>query len=256
MEYIDSHLHLSMIEDKGIDLKALREELLESGFIGGVDIGIREGDLEERMAVARGFDSLLFSAGMYPSRAATSDLDASLAILEEDVRNHPVAAIGEIGLDHYHDYASREAQRKLFVAQIELANRHRLPVLIHSRDADGPMLEVLSTNTPGYGFIMHCYSSGPEFAGRILDLGGHLSFAGNLTYKKNTEIQEALRLCPSDRLLLETDSPYLAPVPRRGKTNTPLLIRHTYRYASELRGMETEQLAMQVVENYRRFFGL
>jgi TatD DNase family protein len=167
-----------------------------------------------------------------------------------------VVAVGECGLDYHHHYGTKEEQRSLFADQIEVADDIGLPVVVHSRDADGDLLEMLERRIPRCGAIIHCFSSGPEIAERLLDLGCTLSFAGNITYKKAEEVRETARMVPSDRYVLETDSPYLPPEGKRGKTNEPANVVIIGAYIADIRGMSVEAVAYETMENAKRAFGL
>jgi TatD DNase family protein len=169
----------------------------------------------------------------------------------QELLAHPkVVAIGEIGLDYHYDFSPREVQREVFSRQLAMA---RKPVIIHTREAWDDTLRLLREH-PGVTGVFHCFSGGPEEAEQVLEMGFYLSFAGVVTFPKALRIQEAARMAPSDRLLVETDAPYLAPVPRRGKRNEPAFVLETARRVAELRGESLDQLAAATTENFRRVF--
>lgn len=241
---IDTHFHSLVMKQKGLDPAALLAEAFTGTLSAAIDIGTKPDDLPERIALVRDFPRVRMAAGVYPSFAEEDDLSALVERLEEAIRGCgvPITGIGECGVDLHWDYAPAARQQELLELQIDLANRLRLPVIIHNREADREVLEVLRRLRPEAGGVMHCYSSGAGVLRGFLDAGMYVSFAGNLTYKSAREIREAAALVPPDRVLFETDSPYLAPAPFRGKPNHPALVEHTYRFFAELRGLEFDDL--------------
>jgi TatD DNase family protein len=175
-----------------------------------------------------------------------------------------VVAIGEIGLDYYHpDSPAPEVQQRVFLRQMGIAAQHKLPILVHCRasansaNAWDDMLALLETHwkQTGSGGVLHCFSGTWEQARRGMELGFLISFAGNITFPKAQALREVAALVPEDRLLVETDAPFLAPVPQRGQRNEPALVRHTAEKLAEVRGAELEKIALKTTENFRRFFG-
>jgi TatD DNase family protein len=256
----DTHCHLSLLGKKP-DLTYVIERAHRSGIGFLLDISVRMEDFLERrdlidglsregeivMGVAEGI------APFYSDRRREGDVRE----LESHLRSYGrVRALGEIGLDYFHGYATRARQIELFSDQLALADTLGLPVIIHNRDADGDVLRLLGEYAPSKGGVIHCFSSGPEAAVRFLDLGYFLSFAGNVTYPKSENLREALRLVPEDRLLVETDSPYLSPQGRRGTSNEPANLVETARFIAECRGCSTDDLARRTTENGRRLFGM
>ena len=253
---LDSHLHLSEIERKGLDPLAVLDACFSAGLDHALDIGITTEDFETRRARAQNRPKLRLTAGLHPVTSGREDLDTLLATLELLLSEPEVAALGETGVDCFRMYAPLERQRWLFLKQLRLAQAHSLPVVVHNRDADDEILAVLNElASDSIRGIMHCFSSGPEFAAEVVARGFYVSFAGNLTYKKADELREAARAVPAERILVETDAPYLAPMPRRGRTNHPGLIGYTYAALAELRGLSEEYLIAQVRENYRALLG-
>jgi TatD DNase family protein len=169
-----------------------------------------------------------------------------------------VVALGEIGLDYHYDHSPRDVQRTVFIEQMRVAADARKPIVIHTREAWEDTLALLEEHwkPTGLGGIMHCFSGGPTDAQRCLDLGFHLSFAGIVTFPKATELHEAARMCTADRLLIETDAPYLAPVPFRGKRNEPAFVVHTAARIAALRGVTVEDIARTTTANLRRLAGV
>jgi TatD DNase family protein len=172
--------------------------------------------------------------------------------LRELLKHPKVLALGEIGLDYHYDHSPREIQRAAFLEQMRIAGEARKPIVIHTREAWEDTIALLEVYWRPYGLggIMHCFSGGPDQAALCLDLGFHLSFAGIVTFPKATGIQEAARTAPADRILIETDAPYLAPVPRRGKRNEPAFIVETARKLAELRGITPEELERITTANF------
>jgi TatD DNase family protein len=254
MKYIDSHLHLLQLLQRGIDYRECLESWRESGLVGGLDVGVVPTDLDERPDLRGGTIRIRRSSGMYPGCAERGDYRELLRLLEEQLEAGRVDAVGETGIDLHHAYATRELQEHLFLEQIRLANRHGLPVIIHNRNADGETAAALSKVSPTAGGIMHCFSSDYRAAKRWLEHGLLVSFAGNVTYPKAEALRETARRLPLELILLETDSPYLAPQKFRGKTNTPALIIHTYDAIAEIRDMTVEELVEKVRENFERVF--
>lgn len=246
-------MHLAMVAKKGIDIPSLMVDLSSSGFSGGLDIGVDIDDIAERLPLIKAH-GLRWSAGLYPGHAEAWDMKALVGRLKEVIETHDPDALGEMGLDYHWGYGDKARQKSLFVQQLKLAETYRKPVIIHNREADEDILQILTDHRPAAGHILHCYAADSRFLDAFIDLGGYISIAGNVTYKKSEDIREAASRVPLDQLLLETDSPYLAPIPHRGRINTPKLILHTYEYVAELRGMEVERLAEAVTENFFRLF--
>ena len=248
---IDSHCHL---DDKQFDpdRDAVIQRALEAGVERMMAIGTGDGppDLEAALRLARRHDFIYATVGVHPHDAAkaTPETFAALEALAADTK---VLAIGEIGLDYHYDFSPRNVQREVFVEQLKLAGRAGKPIVIHTREAWDDTLLVLREHWSGGG-IIHCFSGGPGEARQALDLGFYLSFGGVLTFPKADALREAARLAPEDRLLIETDAPYLAPVPQRGKRNEPAFMLETARRLAEVRGVAPERIAEVTTENFAR----
>jgi len=253
----DSHCHL---DDKQFDTD--RDTLIERASAAGLKymltIGTGDGppDLAAAIRVAECYPAVLATVGVHPNDAAKLDLNV-FKNLEELLRHPKVVAMGEIGLD-YHWGVPKETQMPLFRRQLEIAQEARMPIVIHTRDAWEDTLAVLEqhwapTELP---CVMHCFTGDVPKAQRCLDLGFYLAFGGVATFPKATDVREAARIAPADRLLVETDSPYLAPVPFRGKRNEPAYVVHTARTIAEVRGVPMDQLASETTANFERIFGL
>jgi len=256
--YIDSHAHFDLaLEDASVSEPMLLDALRAGSVERAVQVGIDcessgwSRDFAKRNAAA----GILFTAGIHPSSAADDRELGKLAGLVESVLSDDDApllfGIGECGLDYYRKRTPNEMQVHSFRFQIELARKHGLPIIVHSRDAMEETLAILGEH-PGTAGIMHCFSGDAAAARRVLDLGFLVSFAGNVTYASARVLHEAAAYVPLDRLLVETDAPFLTPVPLRGKKNRPEYIAHTYRFIAELRHETLARVADAVRENFSR----
>ena len=254
MSLIDSHCHLDSTEFNE-DRDAVIERALAAGVEHMMAIGTGDGppDLEAGLRLADKHSAFYATVGVHPHDAAKARQEDFKRLAE--LIQHPKAlAVGEIGLDYHYDFSPRQVQKSAFIGQMEIAAGAKKPIVIHTREAWDDTLALIEQHwTPhGIGGIMHCFSGSPEEARRALDLGFYLSFGGIVTFPKALAVQEAAKSAPRDRILLETDAPYLAPVPKRGKRNEPALIVHTARKLAELRGESYEELCNATTENFRR----
>ena len=250
---IDSHCHLDNPQFDP-DREAVIERALAAGVERMVVIGTGDGppDLEAGIRLADRYPAIYATVGIHPHDAAKIERGDEFIRLDALLRHPKVIALGEIGLDYHYNHSPRDVQRAAFIAQMSVAEDVRKPIVIHTREAWEDTLALLEKHwkPTGLGGIMHCFSGGPAEAQRCLDLGFHLSFAGILTFPKSTAIQEAARMAPADRILIETDAPYLAPVPHRGKRNEPAFVAQTARKLAELRGVTPEEIARITTENF------
>jgi TatD DNase family protein len=251
---IDSHCHLDSAE-----FNEDRDVVIERAIAAGVEhmlaIGTGDGppDLEAGLRLAEKYPAFFATVGIHPHDAAKAGPGDFKRLA--DLLAHPqVLAIGEIGLDYHYDFSPREIQKSAFIQQMEIAAAAGKPIVIHTREAWDDTLALIEQHWAphGVGGIMHCFSGGPEEARRALDLGFYLSFGGVVTFPKALAVQAAAKSAPRNRILIETDAPYLAPVPKRGKRNEPALIVHTARKLAELRGESYEELCAGTTENFRR----
>jgi len=251
---IDSHFHLLHMEKKEPGARELLAESFRQGLTMGLEVGIVPATFRRREEIVREFPGLFLASGLYPSESENPRWRELLPALEEHLRHYAkAAALGEIGLDFHHGYGSREEQLELLDAQLELANRLEVPVVIHSRDAGEETLAALKSRPPRRGGIMHCYSYSPEETVPYLDLGMYISFAGNITYKNSTGLREAAAAVPDHRLLVETDAPYLSPLPVRSRMNHPGHIGYTCEVLAEVRRTDLSRLTEQLESNFREF---
>ena len=251
---IDSHCHLDFDALAG-DLDGVLARAKAAGVTGMVTISTRVEQFDRITAIAEAHDNVWCSVGTHPHHA-----DEELHISADDLIRlsaHPkCVAIGEAGLDYFYDNAPRDAQATGFRRHIAAARQTGLPLVIHSRAADEDMAQILEEEA-GQGpfpFVLHCFSSGANLARRGLALGGYLSFSGIITFKNAEEIREVAGFAPADRILVETDAPYLAPVPHRGQSNEPSFVRHTAERLAEVRGVSLEQLAADTTANFANLF--
>ncbi len=254
MSLIDSHCHLDDAQFEP-DRQAVIERALAAGVTTLLSIGSGDGppDLEVAVRLADTYDFVWASVGVHPHEARKANAETWRKL--EELLAHPrVVALGEIGLDYHYDNSPRDQQRAAFIEQLEIAARGRKPILIHTRDAWDDTWRLLEEHWAPHrlGGIMHCFSGGPGEARRALEMGFHLAFGGVVTYPKADRVREAARLTPLDRLLVETDAPYLAPVPMRGKRNEPAFVVETARRLAELRGEPLEALAQATTDNFLR----
>ena len=251
MKLIDSHAHL-MDEMYDDDLNEVIDRCVEKNLEMIVNIGYNEETSRKAVKLAGKYDWMYATVGMHPDECNGEDID--LSFVEELAEDRNVVAIGEIGLDYHYDTTNKVNQMKWFVEQIRMANRLKLPVAIHSRDADMDMLKVLKENKIENGFVMHCFSSSVEVAKEIIKLGGYISLAGTVTFKNARNLVEVAKLVPDDRLMVETDSPYLTPEPFRGKRNEPWRVWQTAERVAEIRGVTVEELADLTIRNTKEFY--
>jgi TatD DNase family protein len=257
VELVDSHCHLDdaqFNDDRPRVILRAREAGLK--FLLSIGTGDGPPDLSAAIRQAEVHDFVFATAGVHPNDAPKLTRDTFKNL--EHLLPHPkVIAVGEIGLD-YHWGVPKDVQFPVFIKQLEIAAAARMPVIIHTRDAWADTLEVLRTHWSPRGLpgIMHCFTGDSEQACECLDLGFYLAFGGVATFPKASDVREAARICPADRILLETDSPYLAPIPNRGKRNEPSYVAHTARAIAKVRGEDPEQLAATSTANFTRLFGL
>lgn len=283
--FSDTHFHFhNIVTERGINGAEVLTHMAAANCFFGMDIGTRCNDLPARQAaVEKGISEITdarlaekarnfmyYSAGIWPDVEAIKDRYNQMKVLREHIsKASKIVAIGEGGIDHHwnpsgvdshceNDYDEEvyQGERELFQMQLELAEEMDLPFIVHSRDGFQDTLDCIKNVGWNKG-IIHCYSYGQEEAKAFLDLGWYISFSGSVTYTKKSKLEEMhqlLNLVPKDRILCETDAPYLAPVPFRGQTNTPALVDNTYRFVAEHRGISTEELCDTVDANIKTLF--
>ena len=268
--FIDSHAHL---EGKRYDVD--RNQVLTRAKQNGIEayLAIGNGDGPETancgIRLAEKYDGqpeyprIWASVGVHPHEASLAN-DATDSQMLQWARHPKVIAWGEIGLDYFYDHSPREVQKTVFLQQMELAKTTKLPIIIHCRPSDNSQnawddcLALIAENwtSSGLGGILHCFTGSVQHARRALDLGFMISFAGNITFPKAQPIREAAQMVPLDRMLIETDSPYLAPIPHRGQRNEPAFVTGVARQIGELRGLSAEEIGSHTARNFYKFFGL
>jgi len=256
---IDSHCHLAGEEFAG-DLDDVAARARSAGVAGALCI-LEAGDAAESnraRAVRLAWPGVRFSTGIHPHHAGTYEggVDRAIQVVRDSVAREQACGIGEIGLDYHYDLSPRTVQQAVFEVQVAAACDLDLPVVIHTRDATDDTFRILGgAGKQGVRGVFHCFTGDEAMARRALDLGFHLSFAGIVTFPRSADLREAARITPADRLLAETDSPYLAPVPFRGRRNEPMHVAEVYRVLAGIRGAPVEALAAQVVTNFEALFG-
>jgi TatD DNase family protein len=253
---IDTHCHLDPeYFPEGADETLARAR--SAGVTGFVCVGV--GSLEQTqaaLAIAARRPDVWATVGVHPHDAAAFDQNLEAELLR-CASHERVVAIGEIGLDFHYDHSPREQQREVFRRFIQVARELKKPIVIHTRSAPAETLEILAAERASdVGGLIHCFSEDKAFATRALDLGFDLSFSGIVTFKRALDIQEVAAWAPADRILVETDSPYLAPIPLRGKRCEPAYVLHTARFVAGLRGVPVEELAHVTSQNARRRLGV
>ena len=257
MELVDSHCHLDDPQFDG-DRKAVIERARAAGLKYLLAIGTGNGppDLTAAVRQAEEWPEVFATVGVHPNDAPKID-DHTFADLEQLLGHPKVRAMGEIGLD-YHWGVPKQEQVPVFTRQLAMAAAAGMTVVVHTRDAWNDTIEILREQWAPHGLpcVMHCFTGSPEQARECLELGFFLAFGGVATFPKSAAVREAASVTPGDRLLLETDCPYLAPVPRRGKRNEPAFVEYTARTLAAIRGVSVEDLATQTTRNFERIFGL
>lgn len=256
---IDSHCHIDG-EAFDNDRDDVVQRAREAGIGAMLNVGTgdpKSNDFRKAVAVAEKYQDVFASVGVHPHDAKLYD-DKAEAHLVDLAKSEKVIAWGEIGLDYYYDHSPREVQRDAFRRQIQTARRLSLPIIIHSRDADDETVDILTDECSWNGFrgIMHCFGGTPAMAEALIPLGFLISFAGNVTFKKAGNLRDAAKVVPLDKLLVETDCPFLTPIPFRGKRNEPAYVEHTARFLAQYKGVEFETFAEQTTRNFLKFFDL
>jgi TatD DNase family protein len=250
MTLVDTHCHLEMIGDPVGTVAGARA----AGVHQLITIGIDRESSRQAVELAASLPGVYATVGLHPHEANRLD-DELLAELEALAARPRVVAVGEVGLDFYRDLSPRAAQRRAFSAQIELARRTNLPLVVHVREAAGEAMAHLAAEADDLTVVMHCFSLS-QHVDECNERGYYASFAGNVTYKSAAQLRAAAKTVRGDRLLVETDAPFLAPVPNRGSSNVPAWVAHTAALVAEVRGVSADELAGLTTANARRAFGL
>lgn len=258
--FVDSHCHID-----GPEYEADRDEVIararEAGVTTMLNVGTGDphsGVFERSVALAEQHPEIYCAIGVHPHDAKLFDESAQQRLIDLAKQSSRVVAWGEIGLDYHYDHSPREVQRDVFRCQLGIARELKLPVVIHSRSADEDTIEILREELSGYSRagVLHCFGGSLEMAEQAIELGFFVSFAGNVTFKKAEDLRALARQLPLERLLVETDCPYLTPVPFRGKRNEPARVVETGKFLAELRGVALEEVGRITSENFARLFGV
>lgn len=253
MKLFDTHTHLNVKQFAGVEGEVI-ERAKAAGVAYMAIVGFDYPTIQKALELVEEYDNLIAATGWHPTETIHFD-QACEDFLEETLQHPKVKMLGEIGLDYYWDTSPADIQAKAFRRQIAIAKNHQLPITIHNRDATADVYRILKEEgVPPKGGIMHSFGEGPEWAEKFLDLGMHISFSGVVTFKKTEDVRQAAQIVPDNRLLIETDAPYLAPVPKRGKQNEPAFVRYTAEQLAQTRGVTLEELAHLTTRNAMQLF--
>jgi TatD DNase family protein len=255
MQHFDTHAHLGLVVDDPIEQLIVIQEARQVSVSRIVSVCNSLHDFGQVYENMKSASNVYHAVGVSPSEVQNPGKDW-LQLIEQSIQYPRVVAIGEIGLDYYRKFGDKKSQIELFITQLDLANKLNLPVIIHNRDAGHDVLDILRDRLPSRGGVLHCYSEDAAYAEKALELNLYFSFAGNLTYKNAKNLHETLSVLPVDRILVESESPFMVPAEFRGKRNMPKYLPITVRFMAEMIDMEEEALAAHLWENSNRFFGL
>jgi TatD DNase family protein len=258
--FVDSHCHID-----GPEYDSDREEVIARARDAGITTMLnvatgdpRSGAFERGVALAEQYKQIYAAIGVHPHDAKLFDERAEQRLINLVRQSRKIIAWGEIGLDYHYDHSTRDVQRSVFRRQLRVARELNLPLVIHSREANDDTINIIRGELAGYdrAGVLHCFGGDLQMAREAIELGFYISFAGNLTFKKAEDLREIARQLPLERLLVETDCPYLTPVPYRGKRNEPARVIETGKCLAELHGIEADELGRITSENFTRLFGV
>lgn len=251
---VDSHCHLDF-DDFGSDMDAVLVRAKENGVERMLTICTRVTKFEQVLAIAQAHDNIRCTVGIHPHEAE-QEPDVDVAKLVDLARHPKVVGIGEAGLDYFYDKSPRERQQQVFATHIEASRVSGLPIVVHSRDADEDTVRLLQDGAKKGGLtgVIHCFTSTQYLADAALEIGFYISLSGIVTFKSAEALRDVAKSIPHDRLLVETDSPYLAPIPMRGKRNEPAFVRHTAGFVADFLGLSLPDLAQKTTANFDRLF--
>ncbi|MDR2433868.1 MAG: TatD family hydrolase [Treponema sp.] len=255
MQYFDTHAHLGLIVEDPIEQLIVIQEARQAGVSRIVSICNSLHDFTQVYENLKSAAHVYHAVGVSPSEVQNPGRDW-LQIIEQSVQLPRVIAVGEIGLDYYRKFGDKNSQIELFITQLDLASKLNLPVIIHNRDAGHDVLDILRDRLPPKGGVLHCYSEDAAYAEKALELNLYFSFAGNLTYRNARNLHETAGVVPLERILIESESPFMVPADHRGKRNMPKYLPLTARFLAEMLEVEEAKLAARLWENSNRFFGL
>jgi len=255
MQYFDTHAHLGLIDEDTIEQLIVIQEAKQVSVNRIVSICNSLHDFGQVYENLKSAADVYHAVGVSPSEVNNPGKDWILNI-EQAVKYPRVVAIGEIGLDYYRKFGDKKSQIELFISQLDLAGKLNMPVIIHNREAGHDVLDILSDRLPSRGGVLHCYSEDADYAKKALEINLYFSFAGNLTYKNARNLHETLKVLPVDRILIESESPFMVPAEYRNKRNMPKYLPSTARFMAGMLNMDEEVLADQLWKNANKFFGL
>jgi len=255
MKLFDTHAHIGLITEDPIDQLIITQEAKQAGIAHILSICNNLHDFSQVYQNLSTATHIYHSIGVSPSEVMHPGKDWELKI-EEGIKLDRIVAIGEIGLDYYRKFGNKDSQIELFIRQLELAHQYDLPVVIHNREAGRDVLEILRDKLPPKGGVLHCYSENWDFAKEALELNLYFSFAGNVTYRNARNLHETAKNLPLDRILIESESPFMVPSAYRGKRNKPAYLKATAEFIAELREEDIDLVSSTLYENSLRFFGL
>lgn len=255
MQFFDTHAHIGLIYDKPFEQLKVVQSARKAGVARIISICNSLYDFASVYDALKTVSGVYHAVGVAPSEVNSPGRDW-IKTVESSLRLPNVIALGEIGLDYYRKFGDKRSQIELFVAQLELAEKMNVPVIVHNRDAGEDVLNILSGRCPSAGAVLHCYSENAAYAKKALDLNVCFSFAGNLTYRNARNLHETVLSLPLDRILIESESPFMVPAEYKGKRNMPSYIPSTAKFLAELLDMPLEDVAAQLWKNSCRFFRL
>ena len=253
MRHFDTHAHIGLIFDDPIEQLLVCQEAKAAGVARIVSICNSLIDFKQVYDNLKSAEQVYHAVGVSPSEVQSPGKDWKKTI-EEAIKLPRVVAIGEIGLDYFHRYGDRKSQIELFIDQLDMATRMNLPVVIHNREAGKDVFDILKDRLPPAGGVLHCYSEDAVYAEKALELNLFFSFAGNLTYRNARNLHDTVRVVPLDRILIESEAPFMVPADYRGKRNKPEYLPSTAYFLAEMLEMDPEQVSEQLFQNACRFF--
>ena len=255
MKYFDTHCHIGLIHEDPIEQLIVIQEAKQAGVEHIVSICNNINDFLDIYSNLVTADNIYFAVGVSPSEVThlPSDWEHQL---EKAIQMDRVIAIGETGLDYYRKFGSKSSQIELFIRHLELAEKFNLPAIVHNREAGRDVLDILKTKIPSKGVVFHCYSENLAFAKEAMDFNAYFSFAGNLTYRNARNLHETAMGIPVDRILIESEAPFMVPSYYRGKRNKPAYLGETIKHFAKMKDMDPEELSEIIYNNSLRFFGL
>src|SRR5574344_2977005 len=256
MQFFDTHAHIGLIYDDPIEQLRVIQQAKQAGVSRIVSINNSLHDFAKVYPTLKNVPGIYHAVGVAPSEV-TNPGSNYIQTIEDNLKLPNVVAVGETGLDYYKQFGDKRSQIELFITQLEIAQKHNMPIIIHNRDAGNDVFDVLSERIPEAGAILHCYSENAEYAKKCIDLNVYFSFAGNLTYRNARNLHETVMNIPLDRILIETESPFMIPAEFREKKRTmPAYLVSTAKFLAEMLDMDLEKLSVQLWKNSCKIFNL